>query len=380
MKSFLLLLSAAWILACCGGCASLSYPEPTPEARPEPSPSRQQSTMPRARMDRVVPADEAGRSWSDLTREARELRQQGEYVEAQERLVQAALQVESRPPTDAQRRAVFGMQARLAEALARDGETERADELADELFEQAEQEPELGGAALISLALSTAERREGEVAAEDRDAALLPLLRIALTAAETRSASRDRMDLASFIAAAAFDAGELDLARRAIDRAVGDADILIRARRDRIASMEVIRAEIAMAQGDLVAAEASATRANQIYAEIEAQVAIQAVGEARLAEILSRQGEIERARLIALGAYARIGLEEQPLDAHSTRRIVAALARVQRASGEFAEARRRYEEALSIPGVDQRQDNRLVSDLARELQDLESPEAPSLLE
>lgn len=374
------LASLALALAFCVSCGALSYPEPEPErprvAKPTAAPTR---PPPPARSSRPVPATGGPLSWSDLTRAAREHQQQGELDAARERLEQAALQVNALPPTNAQRRTVLGMQARLAEVLAAHGEIEAADVLADEVFDQVEREPELGGAALISLALSVAHWREAAAIERGETISVLPYLRIALDVAQTRSVSRDRKGLAMMISTVAYEEDDLPLARRAIDQAIEDSRLLSPTRERERAQLEIGRARIAFAQGDLEAAEASATTSNQIHAELEAEASLQARGEVLLAEILAIRGELERARLIALGAYARLELDED-LDAHTRRRIVAALARVERASGDLVSARGRFEEALSIEGLDDPQDRELVGDLTRELQELGGPVVPSLPE
>ena len=86
-------------------------------------------------------------AWNDLTRLAREHRLRGELVEARERLSQAAIQVADLDPTDVQRRTVFGLRARLAGEFAARGDVETADEMADQLFEEAEESPELADVA-----------------------------------------------------------------------------------------------------------------------------------------------------------------------------------------------------------------------------------------
>jgi len=371
----LLRLSPILVLAFCVSCTSLNYPEPEPEPGWEEKAVYQ---PPRARAARPVAGEESALAWSDLTRLAREHRQQGEYEEARERLSQAALQVSALPPTNAQRRTVLGMQARLAEDMAERGDIEAADLLADELFEQVEAEPDVGGTALISLALSTAERREAAALEAGEEDAQLALLRLALDTAERRSTSRDRMELGALVADKAYRGGDLLLARRAIDVAVEDAQRVIPTRKARIAELESERARIALAQGDLVAAASAATTANQLNAEAEVESARQGVGEALLAEILAEQGELERARLIALGAYARVDGDDT-ITPHDRRRIVAGMARVDRASGEFASARRHFEEALEIEGLDLDGDRNLVRTLAGELQELDSLESSSLM-
>ena len=59
--------------------------------------------------------------------------------------------------------------------------------------------------------------------------------------------------------------GDHDLARRAIDRAVLDAQTVDPANKDQLASLKIFKARIALAQGDLLTAEASAASANRIF-------------------------------------------------------------------------------------------------------------------
>ncbi len=341
-------------------CSSLSYaedPEPLqdPIAHPEP-------------METPVaaPVIEPALSWSDLTRLAREHRRRSELGEARERLDQAALQVRALPPTHARRRTVFGARARLAIELADSGEIESADELADELLAEAAAEPELGGAALVSLALSVAERRESE--------SQLSILNIALTTAQAGATSRDRMNLSFRIANIAYRDKDFVLARRAIDQAVSDAQHIGPSKRSRIASLELYRARIALAQADLEAAETSAISANQIFEEISAGPSMRGVAEATLAEILAEKGSTEKALMIARGAHARIGGQE-PIQNHAQRVILASLARVELSAGESASAREHFEQALAIPAVDFAADADLVEQLTLELQALGGADA-----
>lgn len=320
------------------------------------------------------PEPEPALTWSDLTRLAREHRVNGELDEARERLAQAAIQVRALPPTHARRRTVFGAQARLAIELADAGEIEFADELANELLAEAEAEPELGGAALVDLALSVADRRQPEPQ--------LPVLRVALTTAQAGTTNRNRMDLAFRVADEAYRENEFDLARRAIDQAVLDAQHIGPSRKERIASLELYKSRIALAQGDLEAAESSAIAANQIFEEISASPSKRGIGEATLAEVLATKGDGERALAIAGGAYARIAQiaqigGEEPIQDHAQRVILASLGRVERSTGDSSSARIHFEEALSIPAVDFPADRHLVKQLTSELRTLDEPEMPS---
>jgi len=320
------------------------------------------------------PDPEPALTWNDLTRLAREHRVNGELDEARERLAQAAIQVRPLPPTHARRRTVFGAQARLAIELADAGEIESADELANELLAEAEAEPELGGAALVDLALSIADRRQPEPQ--------LLVLRVALTTAQAGTTNRNRMDLAFRVADEAYRENDLDLARRAIDQAVLDAQHIGPSRKERIASLELYKSRIALAQGDLEVAESSAIAANQIFEEISASPSKRGIGEATLAEVLAAKGDGERALAIAGGAYARIARitrigGEEPIQDHAQRVILASLARVERSTGDWSSARIHFEEALSIPAVDFPADRHLVKQLTSELRTLDEPEMPS---
>jgi tetratricopeptide (TPR) repeat protein len=312
---------------------------------------------------------ETALSWSDLTRLAREHQKRGELDEALERLTQAALQVGPLPPTHARRRTVFGLQARLAMDLANAGEFESADELADELLAQAESEPELGGAALVELALSVADRRQPEPQ--------LSVLRIALKTAQAGASSRDRMNLAFRVAEEAYREKDLLLARQAIDQAVLDSQHIGPSKRARIASLELYKARVALAQMDLEVAEKSATDANRIFEEISASSSRRGIAEATLAEILATKGETDKALLIAHGAHARIGGED-PIQDHAQRVILTSLGRVERKTGDRASAQAHFEQALAIPAVDFATDIDLVEQLTRELRELNDPGAPSV--
>jgi len=317
------------------------------------------------------PDPEPALTWSDLTRLAREHRVNGELDEARERLAQAAIQVRALPPTHARRRTVFGAQARLAIELADAGEIESADELANELLAEAEAEPKLGGAALVDLALSIADRRQPEPQ--------LLVLRVALTTAQAGTTNRNRMDLAFRVADEAYRENDLDLARRAIDQAVLDAQHIGPSRKERIASLELYKSRIALAQGDLEVAESSAIAANQIFEEISASPSKRGIGEATLAEVLATKGDGERALAIAGGAHARIARigGEEPIQDHAQRVILASLARVERSTGDSSSARIHFEEALAIPAVDFPADRHLVKQLTSELRTLDEPEMPS---
>lgn len=354
--------SSALTLVFSLSCISLNYPEDPdrqPVANTSPDPALAEAR---------APVIETALSWSDLTRLAREHRQRGELDEARERLDQAAIQVRPLSPTHARRRTVFGMQARLAMRFAATGEIESADELADALLAEAELAPELGGAALVSLALSLADRREPE--------SRLSLLRIALITTQAGAPSRARMTLAVQVADEAHRGKDFALARRAIDQAVIDAKLLGPSMRLRIAALELLKARIALAQLDLEAAEMSATSANRLLEEVSASASNQGVAEATLAEILAKKGDTDMALIIARGAHARIGGEE-PIEDHAQRVILASLGRVERSAGDSELARRHFEQALAIPEADSAADVDLVEQLIIELQEFHQGPPPS---
>lgn len=384
-----MLLLATFALA---GCLSLSYEDPSVADRSVAA-AAQVADDERRLEDRVaeraaVPtaSPEQARSWSDLTRLAREHQRRGEYDEAAQRLEQAALQVEGLPPSHTRRRTVFGLRARFAEQLARRGEIERADLLAEQLFAEARAEPEIGGPALVSLAVSVSNRREraledranggsvesgppeaSDTAMEDPQAqgARLELLRIALRAAQAGRVDRQRLQIASKVAQDAFRNDLPDVARGAVDQAL--ADLLVLAPNDhlRIATHRILRARIAMAQGDFDTATTDGTRANQLLEEADATSEDRGYAEAILAEALSLAGEADKAIAIAQGARARTeGAED--FDGHAERTILAALARVESRRGHRDRARRYYDEALALPRVDAEYDRELVEELIAE--------------
>lgn len=350
---------SALALVCCLSCLSLNYPE-DPEDPKETEALARESRPPNTAGG--MPVVELALSWSDLTLLAREHRKRGELDQARARLEQAAAQVRPLPPYHARRRAVFGMQARLAMELAAAGEIESADELADELLREAEGAPELGGAALVSLALSVADRREAD--------SRLELYRIALATAQAGTTSRDRMNLASRVAVEGYHQKDFVLARRAIDQAVLDAQHIGPSRKERIASLELYKAHIALAQMDLRTAELSATTANRIFEEISASSSHRGTAEAILAEILAEKGDLEKALIIARGAHARINGEE-PIPDHAQRQILASLARVERSAGDVVAARRHFEKALAIPALDLAADVDLIERLTIEVQEID---------
>jgi hypothetical protein len=371
MKMISLRIAAsALTFALCMSCASLNYPVPEPEADSSPTSTPTRPVL-------IAPPPETSLTWRELIRSAREHRRLEEYPEARERLDQAGLMVASLSPRNAQRRTVFSIQARLAEDFTESGQIEEADDLANQLFAEAEIEPELGGAALVSLALSVADRREQAAIDAGLQESQLLLLQIALTTAQTGASSRDRINLAWRVANEAFRENDLELARRGIDQALTDAHRVIPSKKETLTGLHLYKARIALGQADLDAAEASAISANQMIAELEPNASQSGIAEGMLAEILAEKGEVDRALILARGAYARIGGEE-PVSDHAQRRIIASLARVERSELDYLSARQHLEQALAIPPVDFEPDADLIMQLRIELQTLDDLDPPPL--
>lgn len=387
-RSLVGLLGSAMLAMSMAGCISLNYgdlddPDVTPppdalfgsDAGPDAGSDATTHPVPRGEnafegFDPLEEAVEPTLGWSDLTRLARDHRRRGEWAEAEQRLDQAATLLSSLPPTHARRRTVFGMQARLAEMMASRGELDRSDTLADRLIRMAEAEPQIGGSALNALALAVADRRSGAMAGGDD--AWIPRLRvldIALRSAQSGTANRERMNMASRIAAEALYADELDLARRAVDQAIADARILAPSKLNQIAWLSIQRAQIAAAQNDFVLAEEDAIRSNQLFEKIAADDGHRGFGEATLAEILAKKGETDRALTIALAARARLDAQAQ-IAHHARRVILGALARVERAHGDLEDARQHYRQALEVPRQDTNSDRFLVRNLRTEYSEL----------
>ncbi|MBW2501218.1 MAG: hypothetical protein JRF61_28380 [Deltaproteobacteria bacterium] len=344
-------------------CAAPDAPDPAGEVDPRPAETVSQ---------------EPGVGWSTLTRLAREHLQRGELREAEERLDQAAAQVDALPPFDARRRAVFGIQARLAIALADAGEPDRADVLANRLFEIAEQEPQLGDTALVDLARSYLERHETSaepLPLEEK----LRILEIALTTAQKDRPSRHRLKLAFEISQEAQYGGALPLARRAIEQARADQLTLEPASHLQLGSIDIFLARIALDQGDLVRAEEAAISANQLFEASSAPDAQRAIGEITLAQVLARKGEAEKARLVTRTAQARI-LEPEGVDPHAWRTVLGGVARVEAAIGDREGARQHYRLALQAPATDYEPDQRLTEALLRELAALDAAPATTPIE
>lgn len=362
------------------GCAALNYPaEPTdaePAAREVPeAPVLLEVGFGEGAVDLATLEDaeaNTARTWYALAREARIARQTRDFEEARERLAQAALQLAGRPASNAQRRAVHGMRARLALDFVALGKEEEAEALADLLFEEAENEPEIGGPATVELVQNFASKRLAEAREAGMTESPLPLLRIALDAASQDAASVQRLSLAFKVSQLATRDGDDALARRAIELALADAQTVHPSDRSQIASLQIYRARIARVQGDLAVAERAATIAYRFFDETDADPTSRAIGEAILAAILAERGDEDRARAIITGAQARISMDP-PLSDHAARTVLAESARLERALGRRDDARDYFLQALDIPSVDFEPDEDLVADLTRELAALDVP-------
>lgn len=407
---------AALLLAAgfAAGCAALRYDEPGLVAPPAPtaaeeaslarsgeaamappttnaeSPANGQTTQPtprpttptrtrlaqrdRDREDAAAP--EAERDWRELSRLAREHVQNGEFDEAETLLEQAALQLKDRRPTSTRRRTVFGLRARLAHDLAAFGEIERADLLADQLFEEVRAEPALGDTALVTLARATAERRRAAAREAGRVESQLPLLALAFDASLASPASRERLSLAFEVSGKALRDGELALARRAIDQAIEDARITAPADRMQAAALEIYKARIALAARELDTAESAAAMAIRIFEREEADPSSRGVAEATLGQVLAEQGEFERALELGRAAHARLSGAET-LVPHARRQIPASLARIEWLAGEREAAGAHYREALAVPADGSERDDNLIADIKAALVELETREAVS---
>jgi len=394
---------SAWRLIALGallsfgtGCAALNYPmEGSEAAAPATSAPPEEEAGPEApvliglglelgeserSLAELGEGGEGGeggeQEWYELTRQAREDRQLGKFDRARERLDQAALQLAGRPAGNAQRRTVHGMRARLALDFAALRRTDDSAALADALFEEVEAEPAIGGPATIELALYFARVRAAAAEEAGLHESQLPLLRIALLASEDGSPSATRLDLAFRVSQEAMKEGDLQLARRAIDRSLLDARTIYPGDLPQLASISVFRARIAQAEGDLATAEASAITANRLFDEGGANSDSLAVGEATLAVIVAERGDEDRARAIMAAADARLQ-SEAGLSDHAARTVLGESARMERALGNVEAARAFFVRALDLPGVDFTPDVQLVEELTRELAALDSTEGES---
>lgn len=373
-------LALAWLAA---GCAALNYPTGDEGDLVATEAANEDGERPAAPVlmgmgfgePELAPSPSDGdRAWYELTREARLARARGEFDEAKERLEQAALQLADRPSANAQRRAVHGMRARIALDLLALDRTEQAMALADTLFAEAAAEPAVGGPATVDLVLHVVRRRAAAAASdEEPPESPLPLLRIALTSAEEASPSVERLNLAYEVSQTAMREGDANLARRAIDRAVLDAQTVNPTDLDQLASLRIYKARIARAQGDLETAEASAIAASQLFDEARAHVNSRVVAEATLALIVAKRGDEARARAIMDGALARLEVGASVAD-HARRTVLGEAGRLERELGDRDAARAFLVRAIGIPAVDFGPDKDLVADLTRELAELDSPE------
>ena len=315
--------------------------------------------------------DGAPRKWYELTRAARLARETGDFEECRERLAQAATQLTGRPASNAARRAVHGMRARLALDFVALRRPEEAEALAELLFEEARAEPAIGGPATVELVRHFAATRAARARESGLSESQLPLLRIAVDAAEQDAASLQRLDLTYEISQTAIREGDDALARRAIELALADARTIQASDKGQIASLEIYRARIARSQGELATAESAVTTANRIFEAIDAPPASRAVGESTLAAILAESGEAERARAIAQGALARLD-QTPPVTEHALRTVLAEVGRMERDLGDPEAARALFQRALAVPGLDFGPDRALVESLTRELTALEA--------
>lgn len=365
------------------GCTSLSYPadDATPAAADIDAETEMQPERPAMRRARLQPeTGDSATHWNELIQMARELQRRGKLEEAGQRLEQAAALVAGLPAGHARRRAVFGTRARFAEHLANVGEIDQADTLADQLIAEASAEPEIAGSSFVSLALSVAERREmaaRRAMAESDDPSEIPsqfeLRRVALVVAQTESASRKRLEVAAALALEAYDIGNLEVARMAIDQATSDLLILAPSALAIMVELRQRSARIGLAEGDFETAIADATRANQILEELDASQSQRGYGEALLAQILARSGDTNHAMAIARGARARLEGDE-PIVGAARRAILAATARVESALGHTDLALAHYDKALAVEEVDTDQDRQLVEEILLERMALAAPE------
>jgi len=358
------------LIALCGACA---WPNDLPTLQHPPRSAPDDSAGDEAATNAAV-ASEEGLAWHDLTQRARTQIRRGELVEADETLRQAAMQLASLPAWSARRRTVFGLQARLAPRLAEAEQTERADALANQLLDLAAAEPAIGGAALIALANDVIQRRgdaDEPITPEEK----LRILEIVLTTAEAGRVDRSRLDQAVTIAQQALGADAPDLARRAIDRASLDARRLHPGDRHLDASIELLRARIALEQDDLATAETSARSAYDAFAEISGPAGERGISEITLAQALARQGNLEQARTIADEAASRLdsgAATSAPISDHARRTILAGLSEIEAQAGNATESERLLREALAIPPVDFEGDRHLLTRLRRDLETLEA--------
>ena len=325
-----------------------------------------------------VELTERGKPWYELALEARVARQAGDYEAAREALSKASAQLASRPADNVQRRTVHSATARLAMLLATSEQSEKANEIAEDVLAEAEADPLVGGPATVELAYYLAQKRTLAAKESGLPESQLSLLRIALLVSEHEAASNERLTLAYETSQVASREGDYDLARRAIDRAVLDAKTLDPLGLSQLATLKIAKMRIALAQGDLATAEATGAAANRLLDEFDAPAEDRAICEATIARVIAERGDTERARAIALSARSRLG-GDPPAGNHGTRIVLGELARLERAAGDFDAAGRLYAEALDLPDVDLDLDTDLVEELTQELAALNEGERADVI-
>lgn len=365
-------LSALLASSILSGCLSSNLeenPAETPLPTATPTPSRADTQPGEA----AEVETEVGLSWSQLMHLARGHMLRKEWDDAIVRLDQAELQVRALPPGHVRRRTVFSLQCRLAEALARNEEPERGDELAYRLFEQADERPEIAGPAFIELARSTVARLErgGETDGEEendpdaiRDESLR-LQELAFRVSQSEGANLDRLDLAAGLMSDAYRAGRLELAREAADQALEDARVLAPTRLTQLGHLHVERGRILLARQEFAGAEDDVRRSLELYEKAEASSSYFGIAEAALAEIMMDRGETDEALEILEAAEIRL-LDGDRLHPHTRRVILAARARISSRLAENERARTAYAEALAIPEQPLAGDRYLVGQLREE--------------
>ena len=384
------------------GCVSVNYPDAAganaPNAAPEPPPApgapstspapsvpsapEAESGATRAGTPVEAPTesqaetasetstpDEPALSWSQLTRAGRDHQLQREWEMALQRFEQAEILVSGLSPSHVRRRTVFGMQARLAAALAAAGETERAKALRQRLFDLAEASPAIGGPALVELALEQASESEnGLNEAESETAARLRTLAIALAVAEQGRAQTSRIALARRIAEEALHAGRLGLARRAADLALRDAKILAASQRGALGAHFLSRARIRLAQNEVAGAEEDAEAAADHFEAAEASASFKAIAQAFRSEVLMRRGAMNEA--LAGLEEAETLVAERRVQPYAQRAVLAARARISAGLAQPDQARRAYQAALALPPEALAKDRALRRALKQELEAL----------
>lgn len=391
-------LSALWVAFLLSGCVSLNYPRAqttaiappdaaadadlVPASAPLPSTEEQakavsDSTAPASsvrqdEIDGAVPEEPL--SWSALMRRARDAMTRRDWDQATARLEQAELQVAARAPGHIRRRTVFGMQSRLALAIANEDPREappaRAVDLANRLASLAGEHPEIAGAAFISLAEVSSRWPNAMDPSEESVAAGLPRLDTALRVAEAQRVSASRLSLAKTTVAAAYLGGDLNLALRAADRAVADAKILAPSRRRDLGLRYFERARILLARGDAERAATDSLRALELFEEVGASPSYRAAVLAQRAQALM-QSESANEALAALEEAEELRRSSPAMSPAAQRDVLTARARISSQLGETGRARNAYAEAVALPEQGRIDAYRLKA-LRQELADLGS--------